>query len=49
MNRLEDGRVCVICRDRLLEQLPPMLPTLNYAEADAPVVPADPDLGPEGA
>jgi len=49
MNRLEDGRVCNICRDRLLEQLPPLLPTLSYVAAEASAVPADPDLSPEGA
>jgi hypothetical protein len=53
LNRLEDGRVCTICRDRLLEQLPPLVPTLSYAEAEveagAAVVPIDPDPDPASA
>ena len=49
LNRLEDGRVCTSCRDRLLELLPPMLPTMSYAEVEEPVAPTDPDPGPESA
>jgi hypothetical protein len=29
LNRLEDGRVCPACRDRLLHQLAPLLPGLG--------------------
>jgi len=49
LNRHADGRVCTVCRDRLLEQLPPLLPTLSYPELEAPVAPADPEQGPERA
>ena len=49
LNRLADGRVCSICRDRLLEHLPPMLPTLSYGEVEAQNTPVDPDPRPEGA
>lgn len=31
LNRLDDGRVCPTCRDRLLESLPPALPGLGRA------------------
>lgn len=32
LNRLEDGRVCPACADRLLMSLPPVLPALGQFE-----------------
>ena len=34
LNRLPNGRVCTSCRDRLLETLPPVLPSVS--EEDQP-------------
>jgi hypothetical protein len=36
LNRTEDGRVCPTCRDRLLESLPPVLPSTRPAESEIP-------------
>ena len=39
INRLDDGRPCLACQDRLLNELPPALPGMGFfgeeAEADA--------------
>jgi hypothetical protein len=50
INRLPDGRICPICRDRLLDSIPPALPRqapepgrreLELAEIDLPVLRGD--------
>ena len=34
INRLENGETCPTCRDRLLDSLPPLLPSGEGAPAD---------------
>ena len=48
LNRLENGQVCPSCRDRVLEDLPPALPSWrpNEVDEDLPLFPeSDEDAG----
>lgn len=36
LNRFEDGRVCPVCADRLLDSLPSLLPASPGAACEAP-------------
>ncbi|MFN0009231.1 MAG: hypothetical protein ACKVXR_15110 [Planctomycetota bacterium] len=37
INRLEDGRICPTCRDRVLAELPPLLPSRPIAKPELAV------------
>jgi DNA-directed RNA polymerase subunit RPC12/RpoP len=41
LNRLDNGQICPTCRDRVLESLPPVLPSQPVLRVETPELPFD--------
>lgn len=48
LNRLDNGQICPTCRVRVLESLPPVLPSRPVLQVETPELPFDVYDDPDG-